>query len=440
MPVDGLVSGLDTQSIIKSLMAIERAPQDAMVLRQKKAQSAIDAFSAIRTKLDAASAAAAKLATATKWNAMTATTNVDGVVRVSTTDSAVPLVLSFTVDQLATQHAARSVDTIASLDTVVASSGTVSIDTGTGPQSLTVGDGRLSDVIAALNASGTGVVASAVDTGSGFRLQVASMTTGAGSAFVLGGLDDIGGMVTAIVGKDAQLTIGEGAGAYSVTSANNSFKNLAPGVTLEAKSVSAEPVTLTVSPDTETLTTRTKEFIDSVNSALNEARKYSATKGDPKTAGVLAGDPAVRRIIQDLTTALTEAVPGSAIGSAAEVGIKLDRSGQFSIDTEKFKAALAKDSPGVVSFFADSGIAHRAATAITNATNRSEGYLSGASESRKTNIDSLEKSIRDYDRRLDVREKRLRAYWSKLEVSLGNIQQQNSWLAGQIAGLNANKG
>ena len=101
MAIDGLVSGLDTASIIQQLMKIERFPQDLLALRQNKIKAASEAQASIRSKLQDVSTAAAALSTASKWNARTATSTDPKVATVSATSTAAIGSLTFPVDQTA---------------------------------------------------------------------------------------------------------------------------------------------------------------------------------------------------------------------------------------------------------------------------------------------------------------------------------------------------
>lgn len=607
MPIDGLASGLDTTSIINSMMAIERAPQDALVARKSKVQSGLDAISSIKAKLTAVSTAASELSTLAKWNLVKGTSSDPTVATVATTSGAIPASLNFTVDRLATAHSLRSGDVIASMDTVIAASGTISVDTGSGPVSIDVGTGTLREVINAISASDSGLRANAVNTGAGFRFQVSATDTGASSAFTIDGIDAAGGTVIASVGRDAQLTIGDGVGAYSVVSASNTFSDIMPGISVTAVAVSATPVTVTVESDVVGLTAKVKALVDSANAALAEIAAKTSYNAGTKVAGVLNGDATVRRAAQELTRAVSDAVGSSSLGSVGAAGVQLGRDGRFTFDADKFTAAFQKDPDAVIKSFSQSsvstgsvefvssgvrtvegtydieitqaarqaksiglagtwplaadttvsvkvgstnvnwtiaagtsladaaaglrgaldasglrlevaeeggglsitsidygsgskldvawdgttwetqqgadvagtiggvaamgvgqmlsvtlsdptlggmivrtsgtatgvvgsvtfsaGAAQRVTSAVAGALDQANGYLTGAETSRKARVDDLTKSISAYDVRLALRETRLRAYWSALEVSLGNLNQQSSWLSGQIAGL-----
>ena len=104
MPIDGLVSGLDTESIITQLMAAEKVPVDLMTARKTTAQSALDAYKSLATKLSAITTASAALERSTGWNVRSATTSDTAVATATASDGATVGGMQFTVDRLATTH------------------------------------------------------------------------------------------------------------------------------------------------------------------------------------------------------------------------------------------------------------------------------------------------------------------------------------------------
>jgi flagellar hook-associated protein 2 len=92
---------------------------------------------------------------------------------------------------------------------------------------------------------------------------------------------------------------------------------------------------------------------------------------------------------------------------------------------------------GSVSYSA--GAAQRLASAVGRALDPADGYLTAAETGRRRRAEDLQKSIDSFEVRLAAREARLRTYYSNLESSLGHLQQKSSWLAGQIAGMYANR-
>jgi flagellar hook-associated protein 2 len=119
--IDGLVSGLDTTSLIKQLMAAERAPQDRLVQRVSDAQARIKAYQSLNTKLASLRDVGAALASPTGWTTMKATSSASAVATATAGAGALGGSLSFTVNQLATAASVISTGSVASLSSVVAS-------------------------------------------------------------------------------------------------------------------------------------------------------------------------------------------------------------------------------------------------------------------------------------------------------------------------------
>jgi flagellar hook-associated protein 2 len=61
--------------------------------------------------------------------------------------------------------------------------------------------------------------------------------------------------------------------------------------------------------------------------------------------------------------------------------------------------------------------------------------LTTAIQSRNSQVKELNDRISDWDVRLDARQNALQRQYSALEVALGKLKNQSTWLAGQLAGL-----
>ncbi|HPB45103.1 MAG TPA: flagellar cap protein FliD N-terminal domain-containing protein, partial [Microthrixaceae bacterium] len=190
MAIDGLASGLDTAKIITSLMAIERIPVNQMEARQAKAQSAIDAYNSILTKMTAVTTAANNLDRANDWS-LSATTSSNialATAQVSSGATTAAGSLTFTVSQLAAAHTLTSAQVADRTTSMTAGgSSTISLTVAGTTTSLSVGSGSIDEIASAVNNAGLGVRATVVNTGSGFRLQMSSASSGAASTFDLAG-------------------------------------------------------------------------------------------------------------------------------------------------------------------------------------------------------------------------------------------------------------
>lgn len=363
MAIDGLASGLDTNSIINQLMEIERIPVNQMTNRQAKAQAAADAYASITAKLTSISTAASALERSNDWALSTATSSNLALATASAGSGATAGVLTFTVEQTAAAHTITSAavaDRATSMTTQ--NPGSVSLTIDGEETTLAVGSGTIDEIAGAINAAGLGIRATVVNVGAGgFRLQMSSNKTGAGSQFTVDGIATPAGetapSVVTSTGKDAVIRIGEGAGSYTISSSSNTFSDVMPGVTITAKAVSDDPVTVSVQRDGKALSERVKALATAVNGALAEIKKQTAYDASAGTASTLSGDVAARQATQNLTRAITEAIAQSPLYSGANVGITVDRTGAVKFDEAKFAEAYGKDPQAVERMFVQGGAA-----------------------------------------------------------------------------------
>jgi flagellar hook-associated protein 2 len=358
--VDGLVSGLDTTTIINQLMSLERAPQDRLKTQKTAISSQIAIYQTLNTKFSALAAKAQELARPAGWAAMLATSS-SAAVTATATSSASAGQLSFTVQQLARAEAAASTGTVASTAAIVAT-GPVTVHVGTATVNIDPGNGSLSALVDAINASGAGISAAAVKVGAaGYRLQVSSTTTGAASTIAVDTTNlsaSLGTFATVQAGRDAVIRIGEGPGAYDVSSATNSISELLPGVSVQLQQEDPDAtVTITVARDSAAIADKVSALVDAANAALSTIASNSTYDPDTKKAGLLLADGNARRLADQVYQAISSLVTGSSIGSAGGVGISLQKDGTVAFDKSKFLAAYAADPTGVARLFQEGGTA-----------------------------------------------------------------------------------
>jgi flagellar hook-associated protein 2 len=226
---------------------------------------------------------------------------------------------------------------------------------------VSVGDGSLSTVVANINSAGAGVTATAVQVGQGmYRLQINSNTAGTNNGQNIDASEfsaAVGPLVELTAATDAKITVGSGAGSYQITSQTNTVTGLLPGVTVQLKSASASPVTITVNRDVSGIADKVKALVDAANKV--QAAVATATKYDPdtKTASPLTGDPTTRRLMFDITRALTDATSFGNPGAPGLAGGSIDKTGKYTFDPSKFTAAFASDPDGLIRAFTQGGTA-----------------------------------------------------------------------------------
>src|SRR6185503_13324502 len=93
-------------------------------------------------------------------------------------------------------------------------------------------------------------------------------------------------------GQDSRVFYGstDPARAVLLTSSSNTLDKVVNGVRIDLKSVSTNPVTLTVSRDTTAVETQVDDFIKSFNDLIDRIGAQSSYNVDTKKAGPLLGD------------------------------------------------------------------------------------------------------------------------------------------------------
>ncbi|NUU18956.1 flagellar filament capping protein FliD [Cellulomonas humilata] len=446
--IDGLVSGLDTTSLINSLMSAEAMPQTLLKSKQSSTTTMVTALQALNAKVSSLGDAAAKAAKATSWNATAATTSAPSVTATTTTDAA-PTALSFTVDAIAQSQVSLTAG-FATLAEFTGGASTVTIKKSDGTFTEVAVGADAAATARAISSSAAGVSAVAVTVDGSTRFQLTSTATGATSGFeVFAGTraEAEAGTVTAKAltpiraAQDARITLwpGTGAAAKQATSATNTFSDVLTGTSITVSKVEADPVTLTVARDTAALTALASGLVGSLGVVLSEISSRSATitttDSDGRarvTGGLFSGDSAVRGLQQQLSSAASYGVDGI---SPSEVGITVARDGTFAFDSAKFATALAADPEKVQKVIA--GLAQRVADVATSTSDKYDGSLTRKITGQQSLVTDLGKQIESWDTRLALRRDSLQKTYSALEVTLSGLQSQSSWLSSQLASLSS---
>ena len=447
----GLISGIDYNSMITQLMQVEANPQTLLKTKLTGTKDDAAAYRAVNTKFDALRSAAEALTKAATWSAAKATSSSTSVTATATS-AAIPGSLTFTVKQLATTHTAYSSGSAwtSAGDAYGATSITIADRDGDrAPVAIPLAAGAtLADAVAAINASGTGVTAAAVNTGSGYRLKVSAKASGLDGAFDLSTSDPAAtrGFVTTTEAQDATLDLG-GGGTITATSSTNTFTDLMPGVSLTVSQSGGTATTISVDGDPDSLTTAVQGLVTAANDVLNTIKTYTDTSTTATAKAVLKGDSSLRRLSSQVLEAVYSAVPGS--GSPATAGLATTRDGTLTFTSDTFTKALAAD-PGLVQKLVNGtpasttggattpavpGVASLLTTLATQASDATTGTLTVLAKGEDSLATSLTDQIADWDRRLELRKTSLTAQFSAMETMLGTLQSQSSWLTSQISSL-----
>jgi len=458
--VGGLASGLDTNSIVDQLMAIERQPQTRLLQRQRVEEARQNGLRDVSTRLANLKSAAAALRDSTLWADVQTVESSDASRATATrTSGAAAGAYDLTITQLARAQQL----TQGSAVTAAAAGDTLHLQVGSGTTvnvAITAGD-SLETIASKINSTtDTQVYASVVNS----KLVLTGKVTGASSTISAtsdGSLAADLGLAETLAPLDAQYTV-DGA---AKTSASNTVTNAINGVTLTLKAKTTSAVTITVGapgPDSAAIQDKVKAFVDQYNSTIDFIRgKLSEQKvRDPKTdddraKGVLANDSGLSLVLSRLRNAVADLVGGrpTDLDQLAEAGITTGAStgsatpsadaiaGKLTLDSTKLATALSTRFSDVKALFnnatgdpATEGFAQRVDRLINPYTS-SGGILPGRIASEQSIIDDLKHRRTDLEYRLGIREKHLRSQFTAMETALSQSQSQSQWLSGQIARL-----
>ena len=232
---------------------------------------------------------------------------------------------------------------------------------------VSTGNGSLADVVAGINAAGTGITASAVQTGTNqYVLQLASSATGTANDLSVGTSafsgSALGALKVASAGTDAQIQVG-GAGGYTLTSQNDTFSGLLPGLSITVGATSANPVTVNVSPDAKTVAGNVQSMVDAANTVLGDIQKYAGYNQATKTGGPLMGSAVLQGLTNEIQSLVASDAGTSTLGNAKNVGITLTASGTIKFDQTAFEQAFTANPTQVANLFTQGGSFSPASTA-----------------------------------------------------------------------------
>ena len=381
MSVGGLVSGIDTNSMLDQLYQVAQAP----IRRLESQKQDLNAESVVWSQFEALALSfrglALQLANPAGFGLYSGTVSHAELVSASFGSKATPGTHTFTIQALAQTHQLVA-QGYADTDETSVGTGTVSIAVGEGdPVVVDVDELTLTELRDAINKAEAGVQASIMDDGSGsspYRLLLTSKTSGldgemAATVDLTGGTaPSFSEMATA---QDAQIQLGSGAGAVTISSGSNTISGAIEGVTLNLLAVdAATPVTLTVSRDTTAVQGRIEAFVAAYNEIVDFFAVQFSFDLDTGWTGVLFGDYRLQELQQDLGRGLGNPIVGMAgeFASLSQLGVRAQASGKLTIETSMLVSALNSNFDDVVSVFAAAG----------TATHDDVAYLTGTAETQ----------------------------------------------------------
>ena len=468
----GIGSGLDVNSIVTQLMAIERQPVTALQTKATKIQTQISEFGKQKSAMSTLRDAARKLTNTDTWGATVGSSSNTNAVDVTTTSGAAVGNYAVEVSSLAASQSLASAVFPASTSTPGA--GTLHIELGawnTGQTAFTPKTGAtavditiaatdtLAQVRDKINASGAGVTALVFTDASGSRLLMRSSTTGVDNAFRTTVVDGDGGNTDAA--GLSRLAYDPSAGAavmtrtqaaanavatfngLPVSSASNTLTNIVDGMTLKLKGLTAGAVEVGVVQDNESLTKAVQAFADAYNALSTLIATQTKYDAGTKTGGPLQGDGAavgLQRQMRQLAGASSSA--STVFARLADIGLVTGSDGAMSVNTGKLDNALTNPTE-MKKLLSNSDILDPTKNGIAKQFRvlgdtllGTDGSITTRSEGLRQRLNQNQTAQDKLNDRIAMTEKRLRAQYTALDATMGKLTALSGYVTQQIAQFN----
>lgn len=465
----GLGSGLDVDTIITQLVALERTPIKQLQAEATKIDSKLSAFGRIQSSLDALRTAVRTLTDSSTWRAASTTSSDPAAVTVSATPGSTPGSYAVQVNALATAQM-NATSAVAGTSTPIGE-GTLTIDVGSwaadlsgftprdGSSAITITIGPGEDTLEKIrdkinNTSGVPVRASIVNDASGARLVLQSRETGEASGFRVqvadadgndadaSGLSRLaydppqGAAANALTqaGRNASATIN----GLVVESASNAFSNVIDGVSLTLSKVTSGTVDITVNRDTTSMRKSIDNFVGAYNDVIKlirEQTRYDATSG---SAGTLQGDRTAVGLLSQLRASIGESSGASSVfRRLSDIGLSIQTDGTLKLASSTLDEGFGKLDE-LQKFFAGddatpgySGLAVRL-RALTEKLLGTDGAMSTRQDSLRQIKSSNTKRQATLEDRVTLTEQRLRAQYQALDASMAKLNNLSNYVSQQI--------
>lgn len=481
----GIGSGLDVNSIVSQLVAVEKQPLKLLQAKADQAAAQVTALGQIQSQFSALQDVATRISSTTAWTARTATSSNTAVATVTAAQTTAATNFTLDVDALAQKQSITS-STYSAATAVGA--GTMSFRLGTwsgGAFAAATGsidvavDVTASDTLATLatkiNAANAGVVATVFSDGTQQRLLLNSKDTGEAAGFRVqvsdadlantdsSGLSNLAfdpetgsfGMaasgVPASYGQDAKARIN----GLAVTSKNNTLTDNIPGVTINLLATTTvgygtggevkAPIAMSIKEDVTPAVKNVQDFVTAYNAlsaSLADLTKYDAST---KTASLFQADSSILGLQSVLRGMVSSISNGSAYQRLNDVGLERQLDGSLSLNTTKLATAANNGTELQKLFTTNNGVAGTNGFALKFAA-LARGVLSagGAVTNKAASLQGVLKRNADDQTKVNDRasltETRLRAQYTALDVRMASLTALNQYVAQQVTAWNKSTG
>ncbi|MFW6378185.1 MAG: flagellar filament capping protein FliD [Bacillota bacterium] len=452
MQLDGLATGMDTQSIVNQLVQIEAKPIQGYQEEISELEETKSAWREVNGSLDKLEGTTSDLKMSSTFNSRSASSSNEDVLTASASNGADEGNYSVTVHDTAKAQrlAGTRFDDTSDPIAEITEESTITIN----DSDITISDtDSLRDVSNKINDADAGVKASIVDN----HLVLETNETGVENALVadenlvdsngvlenLGILDADGNIDNELqAASDAEIDIN---GITGVTSSTNTFSEAVDGVTFEINpdAEANSSSTVSVSKDTGKATEAVEGFVDQYNGVMDFLDGKTEYDEEEEEGAILQGDSTAMRLQSRLRSLVSSRVKEEGdYNSLTSVGIEVDRDGVMSFDSSKFTEALENSPEEVTNLFkADEasdgydGVAVKMDSYLDQLMQSNTGVIPRRMDFYDNRIEGLNEDIEDVERKVEMTRERYEEEFSAMEEAISEMNQQQSRMENQLGSL-----
>ena len=385
-------TNIDVQGLVNKLIKAEGGPTERRLDTQEaKIQADISAMGTFRSAIADFQHTLGTLRNPDELRKMSATSSDKDKIDISASPKAQAGSYNVDVEQLAQAQRLTSQVFDSDLDAIGKGNltfqfGKIDPDTGKftpNPKAtiknieITDANNSLRGIKGAVNEANFGVRASLINDGKGTRMVFSAEGTGDINAMRIvvhdadgNNLDGHGlsrlsydptqpgkrgvNMIESAKAQDAVLRID----GIEISSPSNHFDKAIDGVNITVKDTTGnQPVKLSTRFDVASVTTAIGDFVKKYNAMINNVQQVAGYDPKTKTAGPLAGDAAIRGIVDQIRRTIGTSFNGinPDYNSLASIGITTQNDGTLMLDKSKLEKAVTEDLTQVSKLFARTG-------------------------------------------------------------------------------------
>ena len=460
----GLGTGMNIDSIVKSMVAAEQAPKQTQLTNLEKATTArITAVGALKSAISEFQTALGNLNKPEQFQGRSAASSKSDLMTVTAGTTAGSGTYKVNITQLATSSKVALAAIKAPVgETASFGAGSLNIKVGSGePLAIKVDEGNntLEGLRDSINKAGaeSGLSATIVTDANGPRLVLSSSKTGAGEGITVDG-EGVGGNVKLsslsfpatdpdytgsaaareiTAAGNAKLTID----GLEVESKTNTVDSAIEGVTLTLKGVTTAdaPIVLGVELDQAGVKTNVQKFVDSYNKLIGvvNAQTKVTPVGDGKTpvTGALVGDATARTLLNTIRNELSNVQGNGSIRALSDIGITTQKDGTLALDGAKLDKVLASNFSDVAGLFTgEKGLATRLDARLAPYT-QAGGVLEQRNKSMSETITKIDKQKEALTVRMTALQERLSKQWYAMDAMVAQLTSTSNSLAAMFENM-----